>query len=662
VSFIPRTPAHAATYDVTAYGAIGNGVHDDTPNIQAAINAAQAAGGGTVYFPNTSANTYLLNSFTQSIDHPWCYYNLVVNSNVILQGDTTAQIKLLQGPNGRQLLSNLPGATWVRNSVVAVNPRYSAIAWQPPYVSLYPINNTTANSNTVTIKNTGDASHFAVGDYVCVYNDNTGDVILSQANKITAINGRTLTLADPLSRSFTAGTNIPSIACVTPYTTHDVQINNLILQGAEPLAVTETWNFSATSDEFYSDTSIGGGNLNPLQLNTLTHYNFSGNWFNVVNGPYSFAQELCQRNSQYGLWWSNEFWVKTVGVAEYTAHITFDTNTFNLYEDPSDTSGISLGGLDVDFENNTVNSNTNLNQNNPWDAIIIDDCSSGISYKVNGATRIVNNTINGAADGNAIVWCVLKDTVVAGNTFNMQNGTWAFAVHAAGLGYYNQTADIEGNNINWGATPGYGSGFEVETNTGVDGSYIINNTANAGTGSTGWTGAWIPDCSPNATGGHMMYNNSYTGFSNSVVWTPSQHPGTITTGHIFNPGFEYESLNPGWTSAGTVTIGDYTVAHQNSLCAKVSGLNSQVTQHVTGLTPGHTYHVQAWVKTNSTSTTAKFGASGYGSSTSVTSTATGWTKKTFTFTPTAGNTSADIYAQVSAGSGNFYFDDCFIYD
>jgi len=37
--------------NVKRFGAVGDGVHDDTTNIQAALNAAAAAGGGVVYFP-----------------------------------------------------------------------------------------------------------------------------------------------------------------------------------------------------------------------------------------------------------------------------------------------------------------------------------------------------------------------------------------------------------------------------------------------------------------------------------------------------------------------------------------------------------------------------------------------------------------------------------
>ncbi|MGW2713244.1 glycosyl hydrolase family 28-related protein, partial [Streptomyces sp. NPDC001356] len=52
----PRTAARAATeYDVRDYGAKGDGSANDSPAIDKAITAANAAGGGTVRFP---AGTY----------------------------------------------------------------------------------------------------------------------------------------------------------------------------------------------------------------------------------------------------------------------------------------------------------------------------------------------------------------------------------------------------------------------------------------------------------------------------------------------------------------------------------------------------------------------------------------------------------------------------
>ena len=44
--------------NVKDFGAVGDGVHDDTAAIQAAINAVAAKGGGTVYFPNSK---YIVN-------------------------------------------------------------------------------------------------------------------------------------------------------------------------------------------------------------------------------------------------------------------------------------------------------------------------------------------------------------------------------------------------------------------------------------------------------------------------------------------------------------------------------------------------------------------------------------------------------------------------
>ena len=48
-----------ATTSVKNFGAVGNGIADDTVAVQAAINSVSAAGGGTVYFPQ---GTYLLSS------------------------------------------------------------------------------------------------------------------------------------------------------------------------------------------------------------------------------------------------------------------------------------------------------------------------------------------------------------------------------------------------------------------------------------------------------------------------------------------------------------------------------------------------------------------------------------------------------------------------
>ena len=65
-------PFNASTFNVLNFGAVGDGVADDTAALRAAVDAARLAGGGTVYMP---PGTYLLTS------------TLTINSSyVVLRG------------------------------------------------------------------------------------------------------------------------------------------------------------------------------------------------------------------------------------------------------------------------------------------------------------------------------------------------------------------------------------------------------------------------------------------------------------------------------------------------------------------------------------------------------------------------------------------------
>lgn len=81
-------------YNVKDYGAVGNGVADDTSAIQAAITAANSAGGGCVYFPatgNTGSAGYLVSS-PLIIPRPG---NPPIGV-VTLRGDATRTSKIVQ--------------------------------------------------------------------------------------------------------------------------------------------------------------------------------------------------------------------------------------------------------------------------------------------------------------------------------------------------------------------------------------------------------------------------------------------------------------------------------------------------------------------------------------------------------------------------------------
>lgn len=77
-------------FNVLDYGAIGDDVNDDTEAIQEAIDAAEAAGGGTVYFPHPPVNYIVMTP-------------LVVNNLfVVLQGDDKGTV-IYNGGTGATL-------------------------------------------------------------------------------------------------------------------------------------------------------------------------------------------------------------------------------------------------------------------------------------------------------------------------------------------------------------------------------------------------------------------------------------------------------------------------------------------------------------------------------------------------------------------------------
>ena len=83
-SLLPMAGVPTGYYNVMAYGATGLGIASDLDAIQAAINAASAAGGGTVFFPT---GTYM-------VDPASTTRYIALKSNVWLQGEAGSVIKI----------------------------------------------------------------------------------------------------------------------------------------------------------------------------------------------------------------------------------------------------------------------------------------------------------------------------------------------------------------------------------------------------------------------------------------------------------------------------------------------------------------------------------------------------------------------------------------
>jgi hypothetical protein len=95
-------------FDVKAFGATGTGSGNDAPGIDAAVAAAKAAGGGTVYFP---AGVYLYNG-AGILNRPPQPPDPLCDSPILLKGDgpgvSRLQFTALTNPEAIRLESGMP--------------------------------------------------------------------------------------------------------------------------------------------------------------------------------------------------------------------------------------------------------------------------------------------------------------------------------------------------------------------------------------------------------------------------------------------------------------------------------------------------------------------------------------------------------------------------
>jgi len=492
---------------VKNFGATGDGQHDDTAAIQAAINALTQQQGGTLLVPS---GTYLLNSYSPS-PHPWYFYNLRVGSNISIQASPGA--KFLQGPGGRAVLP--AGASEVRNTVLVFgSANYVTNTFQDPNYNggLYPLQATKANDQSVTLATTSDAAKFNVGDYVAIYASAVGDVIPSESTQVTSVSQTgVLGLKYKLARGFSS----PVIARVTSLATVNSGVNNLIVQGTEPVATNELFGFTATGNTFISDTTIGAGNTYGLNMNDTQEIVFSNNTVTSTGSPY--VQELSQRNSQHVVLDSNTFSVVAAGTGEFGAHWTITGNTFTLHPEAlSSGAGVAVGGVDMLFSGNHI---TGSNLNGLVMLMDYDGLDANVSYM--GQIRIVNNVIDCTLSGGNCAVIVTTDAIVSNNKFNLTGSGQAILVQ----GPLPQSVQLKNN------TMSVQNGVGVVLNTsGSDNTAVSCNTI---TGS-GSAGIYVASPTRAVSGTDTFYGNIVTGFGTPIFVDMTLHPGAVINASTTN--------------------------------------------------------------------------------------------------------------------------------
>ena len=224
---------------VKDFGAVGDGVTDDTTSIQAAIDSAYLKGGGTVYLP---VGRYMVSQ-------------IEVPQRVILQGDTAGF-----------------GAIYTNTDVA---PRGSV---------LFGITGTNADIVTITMRLVLDGSQ----DELTLGYPSTGVRHHGGLRDITVWGNRSTTANPPQTRSLnTAG------HCIHIKGARFVQLHNVIAAFAAE-------NGIQISSRDYSDGNGSQVSNNMMWANTSAISNY-GNGFSLSGGDNSFSQLQAGYNGSDGI-------------------------------------------------------------------------------------------------------------------------------------------------------------------------------------------------------------------------------------------------------------------------------------------------------------------------------------------------------------------------
>jgi hypothetical protein len=352
--------ASAPPRSVTEFGAVGDGVHDDTAAIQAGIDAVSAS--GTLA---NQAQELRLPAGTYKVTRP-----IFMKSNVQFRG--------VQGQTKLMSRSSVPGSSFIMY-IGDVHPQAFDSRQQPnQQFTNYPVRGQyTKDSSSITLANIANVSQFKKDELVCIrstkeFNNGVGtegwsqpDIV--QFNKITNINGDTLefaqkslnTISDPQVCKITGIDGYQTAVLGTQvnwYGIQNVEINGITFQDA---------NFGLAGGLCYACfvKNVNFENITkPMNLNAIVNSIFSN-----ITGTYnqnaleikmaSSRSSFKNINMTYVAPNNNQAQVHAVDVGERSVDITLNQLKLNVGPEwVVDQRLIGIGDAqDVDIINSQIN-------------------------------------------------------------------------------------------------------------------------------------------------------------------------------------------------------------------------------------------------------------------------------------------------------------------
>jgi hypothetical protein len=563
------TDPYGDVYNVKLFGAVGDGVANDTAAIQAAIDAAAAAGGGDVIVPN---GDYLENE-------------LALKSGVRIVGQGGARFIKLPGS-----LSDTNNAINMIGTVTASASEATA--------------NVAVGDGSVAV---ADGSLFAAGDY-CLLRDNTwADTGVAGRNqeivRVASVATNTVSLKSEVIGSY-ATADTAELVKITPI--EDASVN-----GVEIVVPTGTntgggIRLDVTTSCAVRDCKISGANDNAsIDVNRSTGTEISGNVLvdaqNITTGGYGYAIIIGESSHHVRVYGNHQEGVRESAATNRARIVVFSGNTgrncqdshFNTHGSWCDgiiiSDNVSTGGTYAYYAGFATHKRADSNvliANN----IVSFPNSYGISTnsptgKESSNISIVGNKIHGfGVDNNnspGISVARASNVLVSGNLIT---GSGSANEDQGILATLIVDGTISGNMIS-GLTSGYGVQITDCTNVSVIGNSVNDvlsyNYRTTGTNTGCSFRGNVADDTTVSLSSCVVAGNSWqaTGTSMATATDGDTTPSVLGLTHL---------LIPANTGATAITQLDDSVAGQQVTIVLTNATNpSTIADSATILTAGN---------------------------------------------------------------------------